>query len=41
MFGNLKVPMKISVPFKFDSFSDMAIQFSFEESEFGKIKSSP
>lgn len=39
--GCFKIPSNTGIPFSFDSCRVMAIQFSFEESKFGKIKSSP
>lgn len=40
MFGILKLPIEIGIPFSFDNFRAMVIQFGFKKSKFGEFESS-
>lgn len=41
MFESFRIPIKICILFSLDNFRAMAVQFSFEKSKFGEMKSSP
>ena len=37
MFGNLKIPIKIGIPFSFGNFRTLIVPFSFKKSKFGNF----